>query len=929
MRLAASLTGFLFCGFILSGSCCIILAQENNGPNSAQPLPLSVAHTLDSLQKVDNLEEWLFTIGSYVEEDAVNRIPLLRNMLDLTWRPCRTDAERLAWFNQLTILGYYQLYRGDILGSINTYEKAYQFYFEKPIPHADVVEYVMKPLGNNYTRLGDYDQAIFIQEKSLSLAVKPENAKQLASIYSNLATSARWKGKLMQAQEYAEKGLKAVEKNSPPHGLLLSTLADILFESKQFNAAETRVNEAIRILENRLHKRETNIAYWLISAYQTRGNLLKEKNNPQAAIQFYQKAWIISDEYFKGERKRERAKLAVLLGNALFQLQRPAEAMEKFNLSLSILMPAFQPRNMDTLPNAGQIYGENTILDALEGKAKCLLAMNKKIEALQCFHLMFITERKLRHEFFSFNAKQLHQHQNRKWVELGIRTAYELWESTNDMKYADKVLLMAELSKAQLLLDELVTNLHYNRLKTKDTLLQNYSQTVQAIAYYERESAGATVHDKRSSNIKKELQYNLSLIQKKMNERFVLPAAEMKMGEMESAEDLLSQVPAETTVLEFFAGEESIYVVEATSNGVKQIRRLENAPQISRDINEFVMNYFQAGPEKMINFPQSYYKDAYGLYHILWNNSKSKNAARYLIVPDGIIGYLPFDALLTDSIFRPGIDHWPFLIRKTEVSLLYSLQTFQQQRKFEEKSRQASADKQFAGFFISFDSSKNESLPAVKKERAKLEGVIKGNYYSEQKASLDKFKACLVNSNILHISTHSHLLGEENLPVLELADDKFFLFELYRQTFEPQLVVLSACRTGHGMLAKGEGIISLARGFTAAGASGIVAGLWNIHDESTAELMSSFYKQLMKEKYPAKSLHAAKLEWLKNKHISSSEKLPYFWAGLVYAGNNRPIMVSPDARISSWLWVLAAIPIVVLVLWYFFIRKATAGKLGQ
>lgn len=67
-----------------------------------------------------------------------------------------------------------------------------------------------------------------------------------------------------------------------------------------------------------------------------------------------------------------------------------------------------------------------------------------------------------------------------------------------------------------------------------------------------------------------------------------------------------------------------------------------------------------------------------------------------------------------------------------------------------------------------------------------------------------------------------------------------FLFELYGKLFQPQLVVLSACRTGHGMLAKGEGIISLARGFTAAGAGGIVAGMWDMNDETTASLMGSF-----------------------------------------------------------------------------------------
>ncbi len=924
MRFAGYLTGFVYLGLLLINLYCNTVAQENvNILSLTERIPASVSQQLDSLQKTDNLEEWLYTIGGYVEGDAVSRVPLLQHIMDKVWRSSKTDPERLAWFTQLTVLGYYQLFRGDILSSINAYEKAYQFYFEKPIPHADVLEYVLKPLGNNYTRLGDYDQAFFIQEKSLLLATEQKNAMQIASIYCNLATSARWKGKLNQAQQYGEKGLQEVRKNTALHGLLLSTLSDILFESKQFAASETRINESIKILENSLHKRETNAAYWLLSAYQTQGNLLKEKNKPAAALHSYQKAKTISDRYFKGERKREMAKLAVLMGDVLLQMKHSRQAMEKFNSSLAVLIPAYKPKDLNTLPDANLLYGENTFLDALEGKARCLLALNKKEEALQCFQLLFVAERKLRHEFFSSAAKQQHQRENRQWIELGIQTGYELWQSTGNKKYAEKVLLMTEMSKAQLLLDELVTNLHYNRIKSKDTLLQRYSQAMKAIAWYEREAAINTGQNIQSSAIKKELQYDLSLIQKKVNEKYALHGEEITINEVDGIRNLLSQVSPGTTVLEFFAGEQDIYIIEATKNGVQGIRKLENASKINQTIREFVIGFFQRGPDKMINDPHQYYKDAYAIYSLLWNDAGKEKTGRYIIIPDGIIGYLPFDGLVTDSIYQQGIDRWPLLIRQAETSFLYSLQTLKQQQRFGLPSPQNAVHDQFTGFFISFDSSKNEALPAVKKETALIRNIVKGNYYEEQKASLEKFKTSLDKTNILHISTHSYLQGEENLPVLQLADDKFFLFELYGQLFQPQIVVLSACRTGHGMLVKGEGVISLARGFTASGAGGILASLWNMHDESTASLMGNFYNRLIKVKLPAKALHDAKLDWLGQDHEQTFKKLPYFWAGLVYAGNGHPIVLNPKKTGKSNLWLAAAALVIVALIVRFLSRRKT------
>ena len=894
----------------------IISAQSNNEiKNNDQQLPAAFLHQLDSLRKADSLEAWLYSYREYVYEDPAKRISILTNAQAGAWRVCKTDAEREEWFNCLAAQGYYLLYGGNILQSINAYEQAYRFYFDKPIPGVDVLEFALKPLGNNYTRLGDYDRAFFIQEKSLALA-EANDSSQIASICHNLATTAIWKDDLALAKQYCEKGLMQVQKNASLHGLLLSTLSEVFLKSGNKDSAEINSKAAIKILTHRLsNKDEMNVAYWLRGAWQGLGDVQKEKNESGPALASYQKATALIDAYYGGQRKREKAKLAVSAGQMLKLLKQPQKAMEQYNIALALMIPSFKPTSIDELPDGKDLYGENTLLDALHGKAGCLSAINKKEEALDCYLLLYAIEKKLRLEFFSSSAKQQQQKENRQWAEAAIETAFELWKATGKTAYANKVLLIAEMSKAQLLLDEMMNSLRYNRTKNNDTLLNKEQQMMQAISFYEKEATMNAANGKTDSNAstaKKELQFELSLIQKQVKEKYPLQDNLISDEVLPSVDSLLQNIKTGTTVLEFFTGEKNIYSIEAEKNKIVLIRKIEHADAVLNTVRFFTDTYFQSGSAKMMNDPQQYYRDAFAVYQILLQGIDLKKNENCMVIPDGILGYIPFDALLTDSVYKPATDQWPFLVKKTNLYFSYSLQTKLQQQKIEHPS------KSFAGFFISFDSISQSSLPAVKKEYDEIHAVMQGDYFSDQKASLSAFNKQLDQVNLLHISTHSFLQGKENMPVLQMTDDKFFLFELYGKSFHPQLVVLSACRTGHGMLAKGEGIISLARGFTATGAAGIVAGLWDMNDETTATLMGSFYSLLSSGQSPATALYHAKLQWLQNKNGQQFQKLPYYWAGMVYSGDNDPVEINIKKDFSKWWWLAVIAAITGLI---FFIKK--------
>lgn len=141
----------------------------------------------------------------------------------------------------------------------------------------------------------------------------------------------------------------------------------------------------------------------------------------------------------------------------------------------------------------------------------------------------------------------------------------------------------------------------------------------------------------------------------------------------------------------------------------------------------------------------------------------------------------------------------------------------------------------------------------------------------------------------LHFATHS--LIDESSPsrsavVLTLNDspdeDGFLeVDEISDLDLDCDLVVLSACQTGRGQLLSGEGIVGLSRAFLYAGARSVVVSLWSVSDISTGHLMKSFYQHLAGNPGNATALRLAKLEML---HGAAEMRHPYYWAPFITIG---------------------------------------------
>lgn len=180
---------------------------------------------------------------------------------------------------------------------------------------------------------------------------------------------------------------------------------------------------------------------------------------------------------------------------------------------------------------------------------------------------------------------------------------------------------------------------------------------------------------------------------------------------------------------------------------------------------------------------------------------------------------------------------------------------------------------------------------------------------------------------VVHFATHGFLNDEHpelSGVVLSLYDqngqpqDGFLrLHDIYNMKLPVELVVLSACNTGLGKDVRGEGLIGLTRGFMYAGASSVVASLWKVDDEATAELMRYFYGFMLKDGLPpAAALRQAQLKMSQQKRWQS----PYYWSGFIihgqYTQNARPVNFN-----ARWVALVGSLAAVLGTAAFFALRR--------
>lgn len=398
-------------------------------------------------------------------------------------------------------------------------------------------------------------------------------------------------------------------------------------------------------------------------------------------------------------------------------------------------------------------------------------------------------------------------------------------------------------------------------------------------------------------------------------------------------------------IVEYFVADDYVYIFYISPNTVV-FKRVENAAGLVEQVEELRTGLFgwektpksQREDSFMERHKEMYSNAAYNLYQQLLGPIAEEVALpkKMIIVPDGVLGYIPFDILLKDSIdISTPYTEYPYLIKTHQFAYCYSTTMLSEMKAIQhEKVR-----KEMLGIAMSFpvgyltydeNQSRNQNeesedlsyLRYTKPELKEIQKLVHGLSLIDSKATKEKVLKLIEQYRILHFSTHGILNDEEsNLSYLALAGanrvadtGRLYVRDLYNLRLGASMVVLSACETGLGKIRKGEGIISMSRGFSYAGAKSILTTLWQVNDKSTSEIMVAFYQYLKEGKQKDEALRLAKLDYMKNVHAQSVAH-PFYWAASVPIGDMSE-MEFTDRSWLNYVWAIAIILIVVLGAWY-------------
>ncbi|MDX1666640.1 MAG: CHAT domain-containing protein, partial [Saprospiraceae bacterium] len=315
---------------------------------------------------------------------------------------------------------------------------------------------------------------------------------------------------------------------------------------------------------------------------------------------------------------------------------------------------------------------------------------------------------------------------------------------------------------------------------------------------------------------------------------------------------------------------------------------------------------------------------AFELYKQLIRPFEEKLHRHLIIVPDGTLGYLPFGALLRERPRRAGnYRNYVYLERAYTISYDYSASLFGNRRtearsKFRDKLLAVALDFSSGSAAQSENESANRSgdrLPSLKQLTAMRSGLdplyftvpeareiaakFDGDLLINEEATFDRFAERADDYDILHLSTHAIAndeAGDFSFLAFSSSEgnryDSLFAKDIYNLRLSAEMVVLSACETGAGEMQRGEGIISLARAFSYAGARSIVTTLWSVNDRQTREIMLRFYENLKDGRSKDKALQQAKLAYIEEVARDHDEAHPIYWAAFSPIGDMRPLSFS-------------------------------------
>ncbi len=493
--------------------------------------------------------------------------------------------------------------------------------------------------------------------------------------------------------------------------------------------------------------------------------------------------------------------------------------------------------------------------------------------------------------------------------EEAIGVVRQLYEIEEDAGLLETAFYMSERSKSLQLLAALREGEARKFSAVPDSVLQREKKLMVELAHYESKAheSGEVQEQWRDKAFSTKQSYDSLLQNMALHypdyhalkyQADVVSIAQLQNGLLADDEMLLS----------YLYGDSSIFLMAVAKNTAR-LQEIRLDSELESDIESLREALALKKPMKDFTMPARH------LYQKLLG-AVDLSMEKLLIIPDGMLSYLPFEVLLSsEPSEQAGFRDLPYLTKTQQINYQYSATLMQEQRK---RDREV-AEMNYLAFAPDFNQPLNilasaetsglapedtvrgqlSELRGTRREVQEIDRWMSGRFFEGELASEENFKELSGRYKVLHLATHaivddqypmnSRLLFTPSADSLE--DGNLHAWELYGLQLEADMVVLSACNTGYGKLQRGEGVMSLGRAFAYAGCPSVVMSLWPAQDQATADLMGYFYEAIADGMEKDKAMQTARLRYLEEADDLLSH--PFYWAGFVVQGE-------PDALTASF-----------------------------
>ena len=803
-------------------------------------------------------------------------------------------------------------------------------------------------IGLFYIELGDIYKAEDYCNNALQLYKKLGNHFNAATTYLNLGEFFAQQGKLEQALAYYKNGIKSLEASEDvdvsSHELdksfinMYNGIGDVATKLRRYLEASEALKKSLKIHEREEAKKD--------ETFSVLGAHYKAIREFDKAVEYYGKTLSIREQLY-GKTHPLIAKVYFDLGETEQKRGNNPEAKEYYNLAkIALELPLAHENSAPSIEDVKEVSDKSILLQILEAKARLLLDEGEVEKAYATTQSAVATLEKMRNGFKEEGSKLFMLQKMIPTYELSIGLAWDLYQKTQRQSYIEDAFQLVEKSKAMLLLDALKAEEARNFGNVPKELLDEERHLARERVRYEKLlfEAKTMGNEEGISNCQKELlklKRASEKLQTTLEEKYPKYHDLKYHTQIATLEQVQKSLDETTGLIEFFVGNKHIYIfsiykdtfwmtsVAVNNQFERSIKGLRTA---LTDLNLLSKDTESAS--------LLFAKNARTIYQkYLEPTLKEKGVERLILIPDGLLNYVPFDVLLTEKPNYAKVDFQklPYLIKEYNINYHYSstLKLFSRKTVETNGKMLAMASSYDREMFRNMKGlSKRHhrirlsvgDLPGAKREVEYLSKTFAGKYLYGEDANEGAFKAFSKDNSysVVHLAMHGVVDAKQpeysslvfSYSGNKEEDDLLHAYELNLLDMKTDLVVLSACETGFGKYERGEGVVSLGRGFMYSGAPSLVMTLWPINDKATSIFIAEFYSQLAAGHDKDEAMRIAKLNYLENAEGLSTH--PFFWASFINLGDYQPIQLK---RQWQWWQLIGLLFIATVLGCYFYNRK--------